>query len=215
MGRRRRRVRADTEARIPAPATPSERGRVHLVLAALVIPAPDFSEAHSRFVRSNVERSLWAARDVPVGEIRSLRPLWAMRALPATLLGSRSIQVDRDRSLWDTALAAGFQVLIESPDGAALGHVGQHWRPLGGERPDFDGLDGFAAFARPGFCRVVVTIEARPHEDGVILATETRVAATDEEARRRFGRYWLVVRPFSGLIRRGWLQAARRRAAIG
>ena len=31
-------------------------------------------------------------------------------------------------------------------------------------------------------------------------------------ARRRFGAYWLVVRPFSGLVRRRWLSAARQRA---
>jgi hypothetical protein len=43
-----------------------------------------------------------------------------------------------------------------------------------------------------------------------ILATETRVAAMDAEARRAFRRYWLAVGPFSALIRRRWLAAAER-----
>ena len=44
------------------------------------------------------------------------------------------------------------------------------------------------------------------------LATETRVHAADSAARRRFRLYWLVVGPFSALIRRRWLAAARRTA---
>jgi len=38
-------------------------------------------------------------------------------------------------------------------------------------------------------------------------STETRVMLTEERSRRAFGRYWLLIRPFSGLIRRRWLAA--------
>jgi hypothetical protein len=48
--------------------------------------------------------------------------------------------------------------------------------------------------------------------DGETLATETRVWAADPSSRRRFRRYWLVIRPCSGLIRRVWLRAIKRRA---
>jgi hypothetical protein len=47
---------------------------------------------------------------------------------------------------------------------------------------------------------------------GTELCTETRVVATDADSRRRFGRYWRVIRPGSALIRRNWLAAAKRRA---
>ena len=50
---------------------------------------------------------------------------------------------------------------------------------------------------------------------GTRLATETRVHATDSAARRRFRLYWFVVGPFSALIRRRWLAAARRAAEAG
>jgi hypothetical protein len=46
-----------------------------------------------------------------------------------------------------------------------------------------------------------------------VLATETRVAALDDAARRSFARYWRLIRPFSGLIRRRWLLAGARRAS--
>jgi hypothetical protein len=48
--------------------------------------------------------------------------------------------------------------------------------------------------------------------DGETLSTETRVWAADPPARRRFRLYWLAIRPFSGLIRRLWLRAIKRRA---
>lgn len=43
-------------------------------------------------------------------------------------------------------------------------------------------------------------------------ARRDRPRLTDARSRRRFRAYWLVVRPFSGLVRRSWLAAARRRA---
>jgi hypothetical protein len=51
--------------------------------------------------------------------------------------------------------------------------------------------------------------------DGTRLATETRVHSADSAARRRFHLYWLVVGPFSSLIRRRWLAAARRACEAG
>lgn len=52
-------------------------------------------------------------------------------------------------------------------------------------------------------------------DHGARLATETRVHALNPTARWRFRLYWLVVGPFSALIRRRWLSAARRAAEGG
>jgi hypothetical protein len=48
--------------------------------------------------------------------------------------------------------------------------------------------------------------------DGHTLSTETRVHLTDPRSRVWFKLYWLVVGPFSGLIRNAWLRAIARRA---
>ena len=61
--------------------------------------------------------------------------------------------------------------------------------------------------------RLSLAIAFWAEEDGLggsILWTETRVLAQDRSARRVFRIYWLVVRSFSGLIRRRWLRAAAR-----
>ena len=42
--------------------------------------------------------------------------------------------------------------------------------------------------------------------------TETRVYCLDEVSRKRFKLYWMLIRPFSGLIRREILQAVKRNA---
>jgi hypothetical protein len=56
---------------------------------------------------------------------------------------------------------------------------------------------------------IVFGLRARPVDGGSILSTETRVAGGG----LRFRVYWLIVGPFSGLIRRRWLIAAAKRAA--
>ena len=47
---------------------------------------------------------------------------------------------------------------------------------------------------------------------GTRLTTETRVFAPDRSVRRRFALYWTAIRPGSGMIRRMWLRAVKRRA---
>jgi hypothetical protein len=49
-----------------------------------------------------------------------------------------------------------------------------------------------------------------PVDSGSELRTETRVLVTDAASRRRFGRYWRLIRPGSALVRRNWLAAKRR-----
>ena len=61
-----------------------------------------------------------------------------------------------------------------------------------------------------GTVRVATDIRAVAVAGGCVLSTETRVQAVDAASRRAFRRYWLVVGPFSGLIRRRWLRAAAR-----
>ena len=105
--------------------------------------------------------------------------------------------------LFDQLRALGFAVAVESEGEVVLTLVGQPWRLRGGLRQDVE----FASFAEPGYAKVAFSFAA----DGSELATETRVLLTDSAARRRFRAYWLVVRPFSALVRRAWLRAVQDR----
>ena len=68
-----------------------------------------------------------------------------------------------------------------------------------------------AAFAEPDYAKIVWSMAAIPEDHGrcrVVL--ETRVAATDDPARRKFKKYWFVFGPFIGLIRRIILRMLKR-----
>jgi hypothetical protein len=101
--------------------------------------------------------------------------------------------------------------LAEAPGDRVLGLVGRPWKPNGQLVP-VAGADDFAAFDRPGWVRAAIDFRVAPARGGTRLETETRIAATDAGARRRFTWYWRVVRPGSALIRRDILRAIRRRA---
>ena len=75
-----------------------------------------------------------------------------------------------------------------------------------------------AALERPSV-QIAIEFRAERIPGGSRLSTETRVRAADERTRRRFRLYWLLIGPFSALIRRRWLAAviasAKRPGASG
>jgi hypothetical protein len=71
----------------------------------------------------------------------------------------------------------------------------------------------FAAGLSPRGLEIAFDFRAEPRSRGSLLTTETRIHARTRRARRLFRLYWLVVGPFSALIRRRWLKAIARAAA--
>jgi hypothetical protein len=153
------------------------------------LPEYDVRERHERRVPGMPDVAVAAALGIPVAPDGLVRTLFRLRGLP----GGGSVQ--------GALRAIGLEPLVEEPDRIVLGAAGRPWSPSSRLMP-FDK-------AGPGQVRLVFTATAA--EDGMsVLATETRVAAMDANARRAFRRYWLVVGPFSALIRRRWLAAAER-----
>ena len=93
-----------------------------------------------------------------------------------------------------------------------FGLAGQFWRPSGGLRRLAD-EDAFAAFAEDGCVKAAWNLRiGGSDETSCDLSTETRIACFGDDARRKFQRYWSVVGPFSGMLRRSLLSGIRRRA---
>jgi hypothetical protein len=108
----------------------------------------------------------------------------------------------------------GFVRLRERPPHhLAFGLVGRFWTLRGGLRRVPAGA--FDTFNEPGWARVLWTFDLRPERGGTLLATETLVWCTDRASARRFRRYWAVVGPFSGLLRRAMLRLVHRAAVAG
>jgi hypothetical protein len=102
--------------------------------------------------------------------------------------------------------SGGFHLLDRTGDEIVVGGIG----PFGeGKAPLSEDLTGerFRDFAESGYIKTAFNLR---YADGV-LTTETRVCPLGKAASRRFRLYWMLIRPFSGLTRRVWLRAARRR----
>ncbi len=166
------------------------------------LPTYEFSERHSLAIEASAGRIDQAVRTVSIADIPIARALWWARRLGRTYGDSRKPFIGGE--------LPGV-VLEDVPgEGIVLGLTGQLWRVLGGERDHAapTTADDFLAYERADTCKAVV--DFRIGVGG--LTTETRVHVADPASRRRFRRYWFVVRPFSGLIRILLLRAARRRA---
>jgi hypothetical protein len=168
------------------------------------MPEFHFNEEHSTLVAAPPERTLAAAREVTAAEMPVVRALMTVRRLG---------RVRSSGPVIDGMIHNGFVVLADRPDELVLGVAGRFWTFNSGVTRV--GPEEFAGFDAPNHARAVMDFHVQPAPGGCLLSTETRIQATDDGARRSFGRYWRVIHPGSALIRRVWLRAVRRRAERG
>ncbi|MCB2185250.1 MAG: hypothetical protein KQJ78_02450 [Deltaproteobacteria bacterium] len=174
------------------------------------MPAWQFAERHHITVRAAAPRVYAALANLETGDSRLVKALMRLRELPRR--GRERVLRDRGGSTLEGMHQAGFLLLAEEPPRElVMGAAGRFWRPT----PELAPLEPaqFPAFARPGSAKLAFNFLVTPLGPGLCrLSTETRVATFGPAARRNFRLYWLVIRPFSGLIRRIWLDQLRRRA---
>jgi hypothetical protein len=171
------------------------------------LPRYDFNEVHSVTTSASPAAVMNAIRALTPTEVPVLVALMAIRSVPA-LVRRRRLSVRGP--LLDGFRKSGFVTLHETPDELVLGGVGRFWEPSGGLRR-VEAAE-FGEFAEPGFAKAAFNFQIERDGERTLVTTETRIATTDERARRRFARYWRVVHPGSALIRVAWLRAIRRRA---
>ena len=152
------------------------------------LPDYEFSTRHAVPVVGDPARVDRALREVTFKGVPLVRGLMLARGLG----------LPRAEATVLATMVPRATVLEDVPgEGLILRLKGQFWR-LRGRGPEAPAT-------------AVIDFRALPGS----LATETRVHVPDPVSRRKFGHYWRVVRPFSGLIRVGLLRAAKRRAEAG
>jgi hypothetical protein len=174
-------------------------------------------ETYGMWLPVSPAEALGLMKSIPPIEIRQLRTLIELRNLPGRLVGRPRFGkgISQSSSLFAQMLDFGFCPLGEAEGSeVAFGLIDQSWKVSGGRRAPIKDATEFAAFSDPGFVKIGANLLARPSRQGTFISTQTRVLATDPRTRRIFGAYWFFIRPFSGLIRRSWLQAAFHRASI-
>lgn len=106
----------------------------------------------------------------------------------------------------------GFVLLAEDPGVEfVVGSVGRFWkRDYGWHRIS---PANFVGFREPGYAKLVVEFSVWPTGlGGSVVRYEARTATTDEVARKRFRRYWRVIRPGVAVVMKRALQRIKAEA---
>lgn len=168
---------------------------------ALWMPRYDARSRHSIDVEAPAAEVDARLPSVDFGRSPTVRALLRLRCMPA------------DAVCLDGAIRMGF-VPLEHRAGVErlYGLIGRFWT-LGGGIIRVE-PDAFGAFDRPGYAKAVVSFVSEVvGPDRTRVSTETRVLCTDAASRRRFLRYWRVIGPFSGWIRKRALEQVRDQTA--
>ena len=175
---------------------------------------PDAAELHTIEIDAPRDAVYHALRTTNLADSVVIKSLLALRTLPGLLRRGRRPRTRPPMLTLDRLLQSGFGLLAEEPGREiVIGVAGRFWRPIDNTLP-FD-VRNFRGAVRPGCARAVWNFSVQEKSDGwTVLSTETRVVCGDAGSRRRFRAYWLVVRPFSGLIRMLMLRAIRKSATV-
>lgn len=164
-----------------------------------LLPAYDIAERHETTVAAPAGPTWDAARAMDINRSPLVRAIFAVRTLPARILGRAPRQ--EPRSLVDETTAIGWRPLGEIPGRLlVMGAVTQPWAAA----PVFRGMpaEEFTAFDEPGYVKIVWTLEVEPLGSGRSrFRTQTRAASTDAASRARFRKYWAMVSPGVRVIR--------------
>jgi hypothetical protein len=162
-----------------------------------VMPEYQFSERHSIGVHATPKQVMQAVRESTFGDMRSLTTL--LRVRQAALRIHERGELLRDKRIFDAFAASGF--LSGGNEHEAVLYGASNARTH--ERPHVQTLEEFSAYGEPGGVKMAFGFNAEDLGDGwCVVTTETRVFALDRFTRRGMARYWRLIVPGSGLLRR-------------
>jgi hypothetical protein len=174
-----------------------------------LIPTYDVRSRHEGVAMAPA-RDVWAAVDRLRFADASpwVRVLLRLRGIPD--LSHLTLRRSLDR--------LGFRVLVDRPGEELIaGVMGRFWALDERGTSLVTPVDGreLIEFDVPGYAAAVLSLRLEPVDEGrTRIVTETRVRGTDAAARRRLAAYWLLIRPFSGFLRRDLLRAVARLAEV-
>jgi hypothetical protein len=177
-----------------------------------IAPMHDVSSRHTIWIAAPPQRVYQVARTAKLGKPWPVQLLLALRILPGLpelVLRPLTRKLRARSDLEHEVGAVPFLLVDETPgEEFVLGIMGRLWTPTGGlvrtsperlrHQPPPDLAQAFWSF------RVTAS------GTGTELSTETRVRCGDDGARRKFRRYWRLIRPGSSMIRRSILRHIRK-----
>jgi len=173
------------------------------------IPRPEVVEHHRVRIAAPADIVMSTVRSLELLDSRMIRTIFKLRELA---LGGQTDERRHPAALLPQMQSIGWVVLAERAGREiVLGAVTRPWEAS----PVFRSVPAgeFAAFREPGYVKIAWTIRADPTgQNESTFHTETRVATTDEETRKRFQTYWSFVAPGVELIRLAMLRPLKKAA---
>jgi hypothetical protein len=171
------------------------------------MPSYDVAIVEHILVRTDPATTYRAARGLDLLTVRSplLDAAMWVRLLPSRLTGRPTPRLAR-LVIGEGVGIPGWLVLGEH-DGAeiAFGAVGRFWQPVI-EWRSVDAAE-FRGFIEPGWGKIAANFWVRScGSNKTLLSYECRTATTDPRSRRRFARYWWLIKPFVAHILRATLR---------
>lgn len=158
-----------------------------------------YTERHSVNISAPVEQIAAELENLDMSRSKIIRFLFWLRGMPQKMLTKNGLT------------SGGFIELERiQNDEIVIGLIGQFWKPNGNLQRFAP--EEFVHFNQPKFLKGVWNFKIIPRQSHCELTTETRVYCTDEKSRKRFAKYWFIVKPFSGLIRMEILRSIKKSA---
>lgn len=168
-----------------------------------LMPEYDVSASHDTIVVASITTVYRAILETDLAESFVSRFLMAIRSLGRGTAPSFRFGELPERG-------AFFALGSDPPREVIAGVMGRFWAMQGavaeGSRASFESP------LPPGMAKAAWSFRVDDHAQGARLSTETRVLCADDDARRQFLRYWTLIGPFSGVIRREALRLIRAHA---
>jgi hypothetical protein len=167
------------------------------------LPRYDAVIAVHTVVDADLATTFQAARQLDFLTVRTplLDSAMWLRGLPDRLR-HRAARPPAKLTLADGAGLPGWLSLgLREDDEVAFGALGKFWK-ANIEWRDVPEAE-FRDFREPGWGKIACNFTVRAYgADRTLLTYECRTATTDATARRKFGRYWWLIRPFVAHIMR-------------
>lgn len=173
-----------------------------------IMPEYQFHERHSIRIHAQPEQVMQAIRLTTFGDMKSLITLLKIRGAFLHQPSREAVALPRDLRILDAFAASGYVSGGSNHEIVTAGGANARARhPLAVHT-----LQEFAACREPGAVKIAFDFDV--HDAGRGWSTvdaETRMAVPDGSSRGP-AIYWRLILPGSGLLRRQWLEAIKRRA---
>lgn len=188
----------------PAPTIRIAQSRTRL---DEVLPEYHFNERHSARIHAKPEQVTQAIRESTFGDMKSLATLLKIRG--ATLRIHDTGRLSQDMRIVDAFSASGYVLGGNEHEMLICGGANMRAKRVLEVRT----LQDFADYREPGAVKMAFDFNVEDAGGGwSTVRAETRLLATDDLTRRGVARYWRLIVPGSGLLRRQWLDGIKQRA---